>query len=202
MKVTMTIDPLEGDREVIEKALDDYGLVVTGEMKPEEFTDDKLLVIELKSELRNAQNKMEMQKELLQDKNVQIDKFFHIVQEAVQNKQPINLSQETATGDNIKITSGNNSHFAKDNGTLTITDFSNQTIQNLCSEIDEAIEKSESSDADKQDAKEQLEKIGNELQRPEPDKGRIERCLAYIAQTIPDAAKVVSWKELIEKTLN
>ncbi len=50
----MTVETLEGDREIIEKALDEYGRVVTGEITPEQYTDDRLLLIELKSELRTA----------------------------------------------------------------------------------------------------------------------------------------------------
>ncbi|MCP4351776.1 MAG: toll/interleukin-1 receptor domain-containing protein [Desulfobacterales bacterium] len=66
LKVTMTIDPVEGDREIIEKALDEYGLVVTGKMPPEEYTDDRLLIVELKSQLRIAQSQVETQRELLE----------------------------------------------------------------------------------------------------------------------------------------
>ncbi|MCP4104579.1 MAG: TIR domain-containing protein [Desulfobacteraceae bacterium] len=64
LKVTMIIDPFEGDREVVEKTLDKYGLVVTGKMTPEEFTDDKFLIIELKSQLRTARSQIETQREL------------------------------------------------------------------------------------------------------------------------------------------
>jgi len=40
----MVIDPVDGgEREIIEEILDEYGLVITGKMTPEEFTDDKLL---------------------------------------------------------------------------------------------------------------------------------------------------------------
>ncbi|MCP4104380.1 MAG: toll/interleukin-1 receptor domain-containing protein [Desulfobacteraceae bacterium] len=66
LKVTMTIDTLEGDREIIEQALDEYGLVVTGKMLLEEFTDDRLLKIELESKLTQARAEIETQKLLLQ----------------------------------------------------------------------------------------------------------------------------------------
>ncbi len=95
----MTVETLEGDREIIEKALDEYGRVVTGEITPEQYTDDRLLLIELKSELRTAANKIETQKELLkyQDeqikkKDIQIDKFLNIVENGIQSGKQNNPS--------------------------------------------------------------------------------------------------------------
>ncbi|MCP4353758.1 MAG: toll/interleukin-1 receptor domain-containing protein [Desulfobacterales bacterium] len=99
LKVTMIIDPLEGKREVIEKALDEYGLVVTGKMMLEEYTDDRLLLIELKSELRNAQYRIETQKELLQYqeremkkqnehsaiKDIQIDRLLNLLESGLKS---------------------------------------------------------------------------------------------------------------------
>ncbi len=90
----MIIDPVEGEREIIEKALDEYGLVVTGKMTPEKFTHDNLLLIELKSEMRAAQNKIETQKELIQyqdrelnkqdnqieKKDIQIDRLLNLLE--------------------------------------------------------------------------------------------------------------------------
>jgi hypothetical protein len=59
LKVTMIIDPADGDREVIEKELHEYGLVVTGKMSPEEFTDDKLLCMDLQNQLTFAKAQIE-----------------------------------------------------------------------------------------------------------------------------------------------
>jgi len=72
LKVTMIIDPMDGDKEVIEKTLDEYGLVITGEKPIEEFTDDKLFIIELRSELRMAQERIERQRDLLQYKDNEV----------------------------------------------------------------------------------------------------------------------------------
>jgi hypothetical protein len=64
LKVTMVIETAEGDREIIEKTLNDYGLVITGQMPLEEFTDDKFLVTKL-------QNKIEViTMELRQEKRI------------------------------------------------------------------------------------------------------------------------------------
>ncbi|MCP4106255.1 MAG: DUF1566 domain-containing protein [Desulfobacteraceae bacterium] len=115
LKITMIIDPVEGEREIIEKALDEYGLVITGNMTPEEFTNDRLLLIEMKSELRYAQNKIELQQELLQDKGVQIDKLLAIVGNAVQRDRNINI-----TLDRAEINADGDVSYAKDMGSTEV----------------------------------------------------------------------------------
>ncbi|MDY6986952.1 MAG: response regulator [Thermodesulfobacteriota bacterium] len=72
LKVTMIIETLEGDKEVIEKTLMDYGLVITGKMPPETLIDDPLTVLELRSELRIANARIENQRELLEYKDAEI----------------------------------------------------------------------------------------------------------------------------------
>jgi uncharacterized protein YjbI with pentapeptide repeats len=106
LKVTMIVDPLEGDREVIEKALDEYGLVVTGKMSPEKYTNDPIQAIELRNELRMATTRIESQKELLQYQNVQVEKLYSLIDQAIQkpvhtyvqvdakSKAELHLSQE------------------------------------------------------------------------------------------------------------
>ncbi len=120
LKVTMTIDPVEGDREVIEKALDEYGLVVTGKMTPEEFTDDKLLKIELEGKLNQAKMEVENQKLLLQyqeeqlkKKDIRIDRFLDVVEAGL--SRPVNIN----TGDSIDIDSDGNVSVAKNQSAIT-----------------------------------------------------------------------------------
>lgn len=94
LKVTMIIEPVDGgDREIIEKELNNFGLVVTGQKSIEEFSDNKLLLLELKTQLRITQVQFDMQKELLNDKNAQIEKLLSLVGQAVQ-REPINIFQE------------------------------------------------------------------------------------------------------------
>jgi len=66
LKVTMTIDPVEGEREVFEEELDRYGLVVNGRMPLNEYTDDKFMIIRLESQLRRAHDQIETEKSLRQ----------------------------------------------------------------------------------------------------------------------------------------
>ncbi|MCP4350543.1 MAG: toll/interleukin-1 receptor domain-containing protein [Desulfobacterales bacterium] len=103
LKVTMIIDPVEGEREIIEKALDEYGLVVTGKMTPEKFTHDNLLLIELKSEMRAAQNKIETQKELIQYQNRELKKQDNQTeQKDIQINRLLNLLESGLKSDSEK----------------------------------------------------------------------------------------------------
>ncbi|MDH3998997.1 MAG: hypothetical protein OET90_09195 [Desulfuromonadales bacterium] len=63
--VRMIIESETGDKEVVEKALQEYELVVRGEAPPESLFDSKLQILELKSELRIANARIESQRELL-----------------------------------------------------------------------------------------------------------------------------------------
>ena len=47
--VSMTVETPQGEQEKIEKTLDEYGLVVTRQMAPEEFLDDKIAILELRA---------------------------------------------------------------------------------------------------------------------------------------------------------
>jgi len=95
LRVKMMIEPIIGAPEVFERTLDEYGLVITGRITPEEFTNDPYLVMSLKHELRLTQARIETQKELLQvhgktidAKNRQIDKFMDLLAQSLSSPKP------------------------------------------------------------------------------------------------------------------
>lgn len=65
LKVIMSIETPDGKKEEIEEYLNRYGMVVTNQITPQEFTSNPIQLIELKQELREAQNKILFQQELL-----------------------------------------------------------------------------------------------------------------------------------------
>lgn len=65
LKVTMTIETPDGKKEEIEEYLNRYGMVITNQITPQEFATNPIQLIELKQELREAQNKILFQQELL-----------------------------------------------------------------------------------------------------------------------------------------
>ncbi len=66
LTVRMTIETDDGHREIIEQTLEEYGLVLSGTMPPEQFSSNPLELAELKSELGIARLRIENQNNLLQ----------------------------------------------------------------------------------------------------------------------------------------
>lgn len=83
--VRMIIETKDGDKEVIEKALQEYEMVVTGERPPESLYDNALKVIELKTELRVAYTKIEGQRDLLAHKSEELSSLKTLFQNALTN---------------------------------------------------------------------------------------------------------------------
>lgn len=81
LKVTLIVESETGEREEIEKALTEYGLVISGEMSPEKFyKDNPLKVIELKQQLQMAQVQIDTQKQMLFLAESRIDEFKSDIQ--------------------------------------------------------------------------------------------------------------------------
>lgn len=89
--VTMSIDPLEEDREKIEDLLDEYGCVITGKKSPKAFISNKALMMDLRHEIRYAVVRIEHQKELSQyhqnsgsNREIKIEDFFKVMEKVFQ----------------------------------------------------------------------------------------------------------------------
>jgi hypothetical protein len=65
LRIKMVIETPDGDREIIEKLLNEYGLVIVGSKSPSDITKDKLTILELKHQLKIAQTMIETQKEMI-----------------------------------------------------------------------------------------------------------------------------------------
>lgn len=89
--VRLIIETEDGKTETIEKALEEYQLVITGQKLPEEVTNNASLILELKSELRLAKYRVETQQDIMLVQNSRIDKLLEIVAEGLTNKMPINI---------------------------------------------------------------------------------------------------------------
>ena len=70
LKVTMLIDTSDGKKEEIEEYLNRYGMVVTNQITPQEFTSSPIQILELETKLAQSQQEIGFQKKLLalQDK--------------------------------------------------------------------------------------------------------------------------------------
>lgn len=89
--VRLIIETSDGEKEIIEKALEEYQLIVTGQKKPEEITRNQKLILELNSELRIAKYRIETQQDIIQVQRGQIDNLFGIIGNGLINKTPISI---------------------------------------------------------------------------------------------------------------
>ncbi|OBA07843.1 hypothetical protein A9P44_00380 [Paenibacillus polymyxa] len=92
--VKMVIETGSGDKEIIEKTLNDYGQVVSGRIAPQDFLDTNLQVIELRAELNIAATRIKMQEDLLRVQETQIEKLLEIVGDGLRrsNDRPIQIA--------------------------------------------------------------------------------------------------------------
>lgn len=89
--VRLIIETDDGETETVEKALQEYQLVITGKRTPEEVTDNEKLILELKNELRLAKYRVETQQDIMLVQKGQINKLMDIVSQGLTNKSPIHI---------------------------------------------------------------------------------------------------------------
>lgn len=92
--VKMVIETGSGDKEIIERTLNDYGQVVSGRIAPQDFLDTNLQVIELRAELNIAATRIKMQEDLLRVQETKIEKLLEIVGDGLRrsNDRPIQIA--------------------------------------------------------------------------------------------------------------
>ena len=84
--VRLIVESENGNREVIEKALVEYELVLRGEVQPEEFFVSSTKVLELKNELRIAQLRIDYQCDMIQMQGQQISSLQQLIGHALSGK--------------------------------------------------------------------------------------------------------------------
>lgn len=106
--VRLVIETEDGRKETIEKALEEYQLVITGQVKPEEVTKNEKLVLELKSELRLAKYRVETQQDIMSVQSGRIDQLLSIVAEGLSNKPVISIDFKPEITVDTKIQNNQN----------------------------------------------------------------------------------------------
>ena len=89
LNVRLIIETASGKSEVVEKALHEYELIVSGKEAPEAFTNNDKLILELRSEMRIAKARLDFQQDLIGVKDKQIDKLMSLIEQGLSNPTPI-----------------------------------------------------------------------------------------------------------------
>lgn len=87
--VRLKIVTNDGKTEIIEKALEDYQMVISGNKKPEDITNNSSLILELKNELRIAKLRIESQKDIIGYQKSNMEQFFNILGNGFSKPMPV-----------------------------------------------------------------------------------------------------------------
>ncbi|XGW00256.1 MAG: hypothetical protein ACAF41_15135 [Leptolyngbya sp. BL-A-14] len=96
LMLRMIINTSTGEREEIEKTLNEYGMVVTGKMEPESFLDDPFEAMALRNKLEIADLELRQTRQLLEitthssqkrieTLEVQVDKLHSLIEKGLQS---------------------------------------------------------------------------------------------------------------------
>tara|TARA_R110001583_G_scaffold6618_1_gene33504 strand:+ start:86 stop:736 length:651 start_codon:yes stop_codon:yes gene_type:complete len=116
----MIIETKDGNKEIIEKALQEYELVLTGKVPPEKLYDDSLKVLELKMELRVAQTKIEGQRDLLIHKGQELSDLKSLFENSL--AQGDRTLQNLTVSPIIHVTTSQINHTVINNDILDVAD--------------------------------------------------------------------------------
>jgi len=186
LKATMTVDPVNGHRDIIEKILDDYGAVICGKKGFESFSKNQLLIIELKTEIKMANMRLEMQKDLLDHKNSLINELFNIIGQAmITQRQNVHVhngySKTSIIGNTDDIIIG------QDKSSQTINKFGND-FEELINQFKHEISKSSLSKIAKQDLDLLTTSLKNQTKLSTKNSNIIDSILESIQSIIQGAA--------------
>ncbi len=105
LNVRLLIETESGKSEIVEKALHEYELIVTGVEPPEKFAKSDKLVLELRNELRIAQFRLQSQQDMIGLQNNRIDKLLDLVGVGLSSKNNIcvDISPQVSMTNNLQV---------------------------------------------------------------------------------------------------
>lgn len=91
LNVRMVISTEDGKSEIIEKALHEYELIITGTEPPEKFAKKDELILELRNELRIAQFRVEAKNDIISLQNAKLDQLLTIVGNGLSQRNQVSI---------------------------------------------------------------------------------------------------------------
>lgn len=152
--VRLVVESVNGDKEIIERAFDEFGLVIHGDMQPENFYDNYLDVAELKTKLGTFESELKFQYQLVEMKENRIielekDKEFlkNVIGEAlVRPSSPIYITNQLHNTQSTII--NHKAEFTKSNDDLEdLIDLADsEALKNRLATIQNALEVNRNAD--------------------------------------------------------
>lgn len=106
LKVRMIVETSDGDTEVVEKALHNYELVMSGRAKPEAISNNDKVILDLKNELRITQFRLESQQDIIDVQNRRIDKLLTVIGNSLEasSRRPITIEVSPTFQNSLSVT--------------------------------------------------------------------------------------------------
>nr|WP_181375211.1 hypothetical protein [Polaromonas sp. H1N]AWD72196.1 hypothetical protein pH1NP1_p019 [Polaromonas sp. H1N] len=89
LNVRLIIETPNGKSEVIEKALHEYELIVSGKEAPEKFTNNDKVILEMRAEIRMFKARVEFSQDVLGLKDKQIDQLMSLISLGLSKPSPV-----------------------------------------------------------------------------------------------------------------
>lgn len=116
LTVSMIIETCQGEKERIEKTLDDYGLVVQGRKHPELLLQDKYQLLELSQKLEIAKTELRLKHELLECKksdSIRSEKRISNLEDQLSNLMNIVGTSLNRANTTIELLAGTQNELAR-----------------------------------------------------------------------------------------
>ncbi|WP_201555197.1 hypothetical protein [Psychrobacter immobilis] len=97
----------DGNTDVIERALTEYEMIVTGNGNPEDFTEDKGLILELKSELRMSQVRIETQQDIIGYLKTDKNYLSELLEKALKQEKYTTIEINPSFRNNLSVVTNN-----------------------------------------------------------------------------------------------
>jgi hypothetical protein len=105
LSVRMIVETSDGDMEVVEKALHDYELVMSGKVQPEAISQNDKVVLDLKNELRITQVRLESQQDIISVQNRRIDTLLTVIGNSLEasSRRPITIEVSPSFQNSLSV---------------------------------------------------------------------------------------------------
>lgn len=196
LSVRMIVETSDGDTEVIEKALHDYELVMSGKAHPEAISSNDKVILDLKNELRITQFRLESQQDIIEVQNRRIDKLLSIIGNSLEAsvRRPVNIEVNPTFTNSLAVSCNQNISSALSGvyeliDSLSPSDEAHMVLSDLAGSL-EAIEKE--SNPEKVKSSPALSKLRRFIDRVKSGNDTVSKAIANIekgTELVSDVAK-------------
>lgn len=141
--VRMIVESENGDKDIIEKALYEYELVMSGQTSVEDFYQDPIQTLELRNQIRMMQFQVESQREIVALKNGHIQTLQDLLRQALKQPQaPITVNSYLTNQQTVNVNHKNELNHSYDLLDELIDAVKDESLKNQLRDLQNALDQS------------------------------------------------------------